>query len=421
MIWDVFISHASEDKDDVAAPLCEALQRMGLSVWLDRQQLRLGDKLSQKINEGLSLSRFGVVILSENFFQKDFAQRELQALTAIETAQGGYIIPILHQVEHDFVKQRVPLIADNLAGATVDGIDRVAEQIYNSVRYVNDEKEIKYFPNFDFPPTLINSAISAIDSMASPKVWRELEITNDMGKSDIWLGTDSDTAIKLIYDIFSPIIYFDYHQYNFERSISSFGVLQRYKFSLLEEVKLALFQDRKLAASGKTIEYSPRVPNWRVKRQKNQQTYWWQGLTEERLRDARSAFLKSSNDPSKFELVGFQDFKDRYLIDFCRPGDHQMTIGLLGNAIFGFSPKNRPVFWRMLHFWNVCYETIKGTDEKDSVDERVPSWTSRFELTFPEDDLYEPLDDTFEALSEYWNGLVAGSIKMNLRQSIERE
>ena len=53
MPYDVFISHASEDQDAVATPLALALQQRGLSVWLDRLELQLGDSLRQLIDAGL--------------------------------------------------------------------------------------------------------------------------------------------------------------------------------------------------------------------------------------------------------------------------------------------------------------------------------------------------------------------------------
>ena len=45
--WDVFISHAGEDKDDVARPLFVALHDLGVSVWFDEAELRIGDSLRQ--------------------------------------------------------------------------------------------------------------------------------------------------------------------------------------------------------------------------------------------------------------------------------------------------------------------------------------------------------------------------------------
>ena len=43
--YDVFISHASEDKEEVARPLAEALRKNGLSVWYDEFELKIGDSL----------------------------------------------------------------------------------------------------------------------------------------------------------------------------------------------------------------------------------------------------------------------------------------------------------------------------------------------------------------------------------------
>ena len=69
-IYDVFLSHASEDKDDVARPLALRLQELGLRVWFDEFELRIGDNLVAKLNAGINGSRFGILILSEDFFGK---------------------------------------------------------------------------------------------------------------------------------------------------------------------------------------------------------------------------------------------------------------------------------------------------------------------------------------------------------------
>jgi len=74
--WDVFISHAGEDKGALAAPLAEALRSSGLPVWYDEFSLKLGDCLRQSSDPGLARSRFGVVILSGYFLQKHWPQQE---------------------------------------------------------------------------------------------------------------------------------------------------------------------------------------------------------------------------------------------------------------------------------------------------------------------------------------------------------
>ena len=50
--YDVFISHASEDKDTVVRPLANALLQRGLKVWYDEFELKIGDSLRRKIDKG---------------------------------------------------------------------------------------------------------------------------------------------------------------------------------------------------------------------------------------------------------------------------------------------------------------------------------------------------------------------------------
>jgi hypothetical protein len=78
--WDVFISHATEDKDLFVRPLAETLQRLGVSVWYDEFTLRLGDSLRRSIDKGLVSSNFGLVVISQNFIKKKWPEYELNGL-----------------------------------------------------------------------------------------------------------------------------------------------------------------------------------------------------------------------------------------------------------------------------------------------------------------------------------------------------
>jgi hypothetical protein len=128
--YDVFLSHASEDKTDFVVPLAEALAVRGVRVWFDKQQLMLGDSLSRKIDEGLALSRFGAVVLSPAFFAKEWPQRELDGLVARETALGvKVILPIWHKITRDEILKFSPTLAGKLAARTSDGLEAIADQI----------------------------------------------------------------------------------------------------------------------------------------------------------------------------------------------------------------------------------------------------------------------------------------------------
>jgi len=96
--FDVFISHASEDKNDVVRPLATALQGAGLSVWYDEFELRIGDSLRRKIDKGLASSRFGVVVLSQAFFGRGWPEYELDGLVTRAVSGDQILLPIWHNV-----------------------------------------------------------------------------------------------------------------------------------------------------------------------------------------------------------------------------------------------------------------------------------------------------------------------------------
>ena len=92
---DVFISHASEDKARFVRPLAEALRERGISVWYDEWELRVGDSLVDRINDGLGHSQFGVVVLSPAFFTKNWSRAEMQAFANLEMQQSrSLLLPV---------------------------------------------------------------------------------------------------------------------------------------------------------------------------------------------------------------------------------------------------------------------------------------------------------------------------------------
>lgn len=106
--WDVFICHASEDKEPFVRELAEALRAEGLKVWYDDFTLTIGDSLRRSIDRGLASSNYGLVVLSPHFFAKDWTQRELDGLTALEIAGRKVILPVWHNIDVDEVRRRSP-------------------------------------------------------------------------------------------------------------------------------------------------------------------------------------------------------------------------------------------------------------------------------------------------------------------------
>jgi len=128
--FDVFISHASEDKDDVARPLAAALQDGGLRVWYDEFELRIGDSLRRKIDNGLASSRFGVVVLSKSFFAKGWPNYELDGLVTRSVGGEQIILPIRHDITKQELIKYSPSLSDKVARSTATHtVEEIAAEI----------------------------------------------------------------------------------------------------------------------------------------------------------------------------------------------------------------------------------------------------------------------------------------------------
>ena len=132
--WDVFISHASEDKGAFVRNLANELAAGGLKVWYDEFTLTLGDSLRRSIDQGLANSRFGIVVLSQSFFSKEWPQRELDGLVAMEISSGKLILPIWHNVSKEDVAAFSPILADRLAVSSDKGMDKVVKEILAAIK-----------------------------------------------------------------------------------------------------------------------------------------------------------------------------------------------------------------------------------------------------------------------------------------------
>lgn len=113
--YDFFISHASEDKDDIVRDLADALKKNGFEVWYDEFELKIGDSLRKKIDNGLAKSKFGIVIISPSFVKKNWPEYELNGMVAKEMNGHKVILPIWHKITKDEVLKFSPTLADKMA------------------------------------------------------------------------------------------------------------------------------------------------------------------------------------------------------------------------------------------------------------------------------------------------------------------
>lgn len=132
--YDVFVSHAWEDKKDFVDEFVQALHDSGIKVWYDRNQMKWGDSMREKIDNGLKKSKFGVVVLSPDYIKegKYWTKTELDGLFQMESVNGKTLLPIWHNLTKKEVMMYSPTIASKLAMTTANMTPQeIAEELKN--------------------------------------------------------------------------------------------------------------------------------------------------------------------------------------------------------------------------------------------------------------------------------------------------
>lgn len=134
--YDVFISHASEDKDSIVRPLAFVLRNKGVKVWYDEFELKIGDSLRRKIDQGLSKSRFGIVVVSKSFIKKGWTNYELDGLMTRAVSGQQMLLPIWHDITKQEVVDYSPSLADKVARNTSqETIEEIADEIAELIKH----------------------------------------------------------------------------------------------------------------------------------------------------------------------------------------------------------------------------------------------------------------------------------------------
>jgi hypothetical protein len=140
--YDAFISHATEDKKFVR-PLAETLKENGFRVWYDEFELEIGDSLRESIDKGLVNSRYGIVVISQQFLSKNWTQYELNSLVAKEIDGEKVILPIWHNITKEQILSHSPMLADKVALSSAKlTVNEIAQKIGATlVKYKELESE----------------------------------------------------------------------------------------------------------------------------------------------------------------------------------------------------------------------------------------------------------------------------------------
>lgn len=140
--YDVFVSHAWEDKESFVDEFVKELRDKGIKVWYDTSQIKWGDSMRERIDEGLKKSKFGIVILSPNYIAegKYWTKAELDGIFQLDSVNGKTLLPIWHDLTKKQVMEFSPIIANRKAMTTATMTAKeIVEELVNLLP--NEESE----------------------------------------------------------------------------------------------------------------------------------------------------------------------------------------------------------------------------------------------------------------------------------------
>lgn len=165
--FDVFISHSNADKAGFVELLAAGLQRAGVRVWYDDYEVEWGESISEAIARGLTESRYGIVVLSPAFLRGGWSRHELRGLVQREIHVGKTILPILHDLSLDQVRELDPSLADMRA---LDTSRNDLEQIIDiALKFLKGERRKKD------PAALDVHSLADLAGMREGEVLKRLE------------------------------------------------------------------------------------------------------------------------------------------------------------------------------------------------------------------------------------------------------
>lgn len=125
--YDVFLSHANADKKEIVEELNRSLELLGVKIFYDKKALEWGDKWKDRILDGIKKAEFAIIVISENFFDREWTEIELNELLNRQNRNGQkLILPILHHITIEDLRKKYSLVADIQA---IDSNNYTCDQI----------------------------------------------------------------------------------------------------------------------------------------------------------------------------------------------------------------------------------------------------------------------------------------------------
>lgn len=111
--YDVFISHANKDKEDFVEELYQSLNKLGINIFYDKESIKWGNNWKEYILNGTKKAEFAIIVISKNFFGREWTEKELSEFLKRQNREGqNIILPITHNITPKQLRNKYPSIAD---------------------------------------------------------------------------------------------------------------------------------------------------------------------------------------------------------------------------------------------------------------------------------------------------------------------
>lgn len=181
--FDVFISHANKDKEDLIEELYQSLNKLGIKIFYDKESLEWGDNWKDRILNGTKKAEFAIIVISENFFDREWTERELNEFLNRQNRNGQkLILPILHNITVSQLQEKYPSIAD-IQAIDSSKSDKLKTSAKNNTQ---QDFEFSYFDDIDD---------ALIEGLSQNQDFFSMLLSNDEMKHQV-MGIFSDEIYK---------------------------------------------------------------------------------------------------------------------------------------------------------------------------------------------------------------------------------
>jgi len=181
--FDFFICHTSEDKEKIAKPIYEGLNQLKIKCWLDIFEIDYGDEIIEKIQEGINLSQFSLIILSHNWFNNSWASKELFSLLSREIRKKKTIVIPLIVDDERTILENIPFLEGKryIKHQSVEG---TIQELYEFIKRKKEfEPKDICFISSEYPPNVIGGLGVHVDELTNSLEKNGLNINIVLPKS----------------------------------------------------------------------------------------------------------------------------------------------------------------------------------------------------------------------------------------------